>query len=76
MNSELENVYTGSIVEAKYLVELLNENNIGSILRDSLSESVVAGWGSGSPEDAVTISVELIHLEEATKIIQDYFKSR
>jgi len=76
MSSELQNVYTGSIVEASYLVELLEENNINCILRDTLGESVIAGWGSGSPEDSAIIQVETVHAENAMKIIEEYFSKR
>jgi hypothetical protein len=76
MTSELQNVYTGSIVEANYLIELLEENKISCILRDTLNESVIAGWGSGSPEDSAIIQVETAHAENAKKIIEEYFSKR
>ncbi len=68
MSEDLKIVYTGSVIEAGYLVEVLEENKISSILRDSLSESLIAGWASGSPEDAARIYVESEHAEQA-KII-------
>lgn len=76
MNNEITDVYTGSIVEAKYLVKLLEENQIGCRLRDTLGESVIAGWGSGSPEDAAIVQVETSMAEKAKKIIQAYFENR
>jgi len=76
MSGEITNIYTGSIVEARFLVELLNEHNIGCRLRDTISESVIAGWGSGSPEDSAIIQVETDRAEEAKKIIETYFKNR
>ena len=76
MEKELTNVYTGSIVEANYLVELLNENNIGCRLRDTLGESILAGWVSGSPEDSAIIQVETKNAELAKKIIETYFQNR
>lgn len=76
MTNELENVYTGSIVEAQFLVEMLHEQKIGSILRDSLGESIVAGWGQGMPEGSAQIFVETENAEMAKKIIQEYFDNR
>ena len=76
MSEELKLVYTGSIIEAGYLAELLEENNLTSILRDSLGESVIAGWASGSPEDSARLYVETAFAEQAKKIIDDYLKSR
>ena len=76
MSTDLIQVYTGSIVEAKFLVEILNENNITAILRDTLEESVIAGWGSGSPEDSALIFVENALAEKALKVINDYLQAR
>ncbi len=76
MSTDLIRVYTGSIVEAKFLVGMLRENNITAILRDTIEESIIAGWGSGSPEDSALIFVENALAEKALKIINDYFKAR
>lgn len=76
MSTDLVQVYTGSIVEANFLVEVLQENKIGSILRDTLEESVIAGWGSGSPEDSAMIFVEQAFAEQAIKVINDYLETR
>ncbi|MBW7846808.1 MAG: DUF2007 domain-containing protein [Bacteroidales bacterium] len=76
MSQDLVQVYTGSIVEANFIKEILAENNISSILRDTLEESVIAGWGSGSPEDSALIFVENAFAEKATQVINDYMASR
>ncbi|MBZ0241827.1 MAG: DUF2007 domain-containing protein [Bacteroidales bacterium] len=76
MSEDLKLVYTGSVIEAGYLAELLEENKITSIVRDSLSESVIAGWASGSPDDAGLIYVESEHAEKAKSIIEKYLASR
>ncbi|MDR0969865.1 MAG: DUF2007 domain-containing protein [Lentimicrobiaceae bacterium] len=75
-NEKLTPVYTGSIVEANFLVELLQENGIDSILRDSLNESIIAGWASGSPEFSVRIFVEEEDSANAKKVLETYFKTR
>lgn len=76
MSEDIQLVYTGSLIEANFIVELLDENNIGSILRDSMSESLVAGWASGSQEDAAQIYVEAEMSDEAKSLIEEYLKSR
>lgn len=76
MSEDLKIVYTGSLIEAGFLVEVLEENNITSILRDSLNESLIAGWASGSPEDAARIYVETEHATQAKLIIEKYLASR
>jgi len=76
MSDEISLVYTGSRVESLFLEEILEENDIGVIRRDTLSESVNAGWADGSPEDAVRLFVETQNLEEAKAILNEYFESR
>lgn len=71
----IKRVYTGSLVEAEYLMEILKENGIESMLRNTLSESMIAGWASGAPEDAALIFVTDDHYEKATQIVQEYLRS-
>ncbi|MBU1368391.1 MAG: DUF2007 domain-containing protein [Bacteroidetes bacterium] len=76
MSDDLKLVYTGSVIEAGYLAELLEENKITSILRDTLGESLITGWASGSPEDSARLYVETTYAEKAKKIIENYLASR
>ena len=76
MPDDIGLVYTGSRVEGLYLEEILEENGIGVIRRDTLSESVHAGWADGAPEDTVRLFVATENLLEAKNILQEYFDSR
>lgn len=76
MSDDIKLVYTGSRVEGMYLRELLEENEIGVIYRDTLGSSVQAGWADGAPEDTVRILVEAINFEKAKSILEEYFKNR
>lgn len=76
MSEDLKIIFTGSLIEANYLADLLDKNKITSIVRDSLSESLKAGWVSGSPEDTARIYVETEHAEKAKSIIEKYLESR
>jgi len=76
MPDDIKLVYTGSRVESLFLEEMLEENGIGVIRRDTLSSSVQAGWADGSPEDAVRMFVEPENFDKARKILDDYFASR
>lgn len=76
MMDELSLVYTGSRVEGMFLEDLLKENGIGCMRKDTLKESISAGWAQGSPEDAVKIFVETFNYEKAKKVLDDYFASR
>jgi hypothetical protein len=76
MSEDIKLVYTGSRVEGMFLRELLEENDIGVIYRDTLSSSVQAGWADGSPEDTVRIFVEPLNFEKAKGILEEYFSAR
>lgn len=76
MKNEIMLVYTGSEVEAMYVMEILSENGVGAMKHNRLRSSVDAGWADGSPEDAVQIFVEKFNFEKASKILDEYFKSR
>jgi hypothetical protein len=76
MADDIKLVYTGSRVEGMFLKELLEENEIGVIYRDTLSSSVQAGWADGSPEDTVRLFVEPFNFEKAKSLFEEYFKER
>ncbi|MBN2614940.1 MAG: DUF2007 domain-containing protein [Bacteroidales bacterium] len=76
MKEDISLVYTGSQVEAMYILEILKENGIGAMKHDRLSSSVDAGWADGSPEDAVQVFVEEYNFEKAQKVLKEYFESR
>jgi hypothetical protein len=76
VSNDLALVYTGSRVEGLFLEELLKENGIGVFKKDTLDESVIAGWANGSPEDACLLFVETENAEKAKKILDEYFASR
>lgn len=76
MADDIKIVYKGSRAEGLWIKEILEEEGIGAILKDTLSASVQAGWADGYPEDAVRIFVESFNVEKAEQIIEDYFKNR
>ena len=76
MSDDIKLVYTGSRVEGMFLREMLEENKISVIYRDTLSSSVQAGLADGSPEDTVRLFVEPINFEKAKHILEEYFKNR
>jgi hypothetical protein len=75
-HDDLKSVFTGSVLEADFIKSLLEENGIGALVRNTLGESLVAGWASGSPDDAGLVYVVENHEAEAKKIIEEYLKSK
>lgn len=72
---ELKLVYTGTVVKATFLQAYLEDNGIGALVRDTLHESVVAGWASGSPDDAGLLFVSESHEEEAKRLVDEYLRA-
>jgi len=73
---DVQLVFTGSAIEASFIAEMLEENGIDFIFRDTLDESIIAGWASGSPEDSGLIYVESKDSETAKEIISRYLETR
>jgi hypothetical protein len=73
---DLKMVFTGSFIEASYIVSFLEENGIGAMVRNTLEESMAAGWASGSPEDAGLVFVTESHEKEARRLIGEYQKTK
>ena len=76
MSDEIQLVYTGSRAEGLWVQEILKENGIGSILKDTLSSSVMGGYANGSPEDTLLIYVETANYDKAKAILDEYFAKR
>lgn len=75
-DDDLKLVFTGTVVEAGFLKSILEENGIGALMRDTLNESIVAGWVSGSPDDAGLLYVAAEHEEAARKLVNEYLTSK
>jgi len=76
MTDEIKIVYRGSRTEGMWIKEVLEEEGVGAILKDTLSASIQAGWADGYPEDAGRIYVKSINFEKAKQIIEEYFENR
>ena len=76
MSDDIKLVYTGSRVESLFLQEILEENGIIAIRRDTLASSVQAGWADGSPEDTVRLLVQSEEYDKAKQVLDEYFKTR
>jgi hypothetical protein len=67
-------VFTGSEVEAAFICSLLEENGIGAMYRNSLRESLLAGWVSGAQEDSCRVFVTSNDEDKAKKVIETYLE--
>ncbi len=68
-------VFTGSKVEANFIKSVLEDNGIGAMIRNTYEESTIAGWVSGSQEDACRLFVAEHDKQEAEKLIDKISES-
>lgn len=68
-NQNLDCVYVGTILNANYLKDVLNQNEINCIVRDLLQESSSAGFAAASTSNAAKVFVDEIDYERAEEII-------
>jgi hypothetical protein len=73
---DLKLVFTGSNVEANYIKSILEDNNIGALVRNTLRESLAAGWVSGAPEDSSRVFVTEDHFEKSEFLVKEYLDTR
>jgi hypothetical protein len=76
MSKDLNLVYTGSRTEGLFIKEILEENNIHCMYKDTFQSGIQAGWADGLPEDRIKIFVGNEDIENAKKVLNEYFASR
>lgn len=76
MSEDIKRVYTGSRLEAMFLKEMLEETDIGVIMKDRLASSVKSGWADGPLIDSVFLYVDASNEDTAKQLIKQYFEER
>lgn len=71
----MQQVYYGHIIEAEYFKEILEEEKIGTMLRNESAESGLAGYMSGQPGNA-SLYVSDEHAEQAKEIITNLTENK
>ncbi len=74
-DDDLKRVFTGSNLDANFVKSILEENGIGAMVRNTLRESLSAGFVSGAPEDSSRVFVEEKNYDEAMKLVDAYLES-
>ena len=72
----LKLVFTGSNIEANFVKSILEDNSIGALVRNTLRESLTAGWVSGAPEDSSRVFVTEDHFEKSESLVKQYIDTR
>ena len=68
---ELIHIYSGSFLNAQFIANLLDENNIKCMVKDDYQNSIIAGWVSPGSENSIRVFVAKKDVEAAKEIIKN-----
>ena len=67
---ELIHIYSGSFLNAQFVANVLDENNIKCMVKDDYQNSIIAGWVSPGSENSVRVFVAKKDVEAAKELIK------
>jgi len=67
---ELIHIYSGSFLNAQFISNVLDENNIKCIVKDDYQNSIIAGWVSPGSENSIRVFVAKKDVKAAKEIIK------
>ena len=68
---ELIHIYSGSLINAQFIGNVLDENNIKCMVKDDYQNSIIAGWVSPGSENSVRVFVAKKDVETAKEVIKN-----
>tara|TARA_A100000164_G_scaffold29293_1_gene22741 strand:+ start:68 stop:295 length:228 start_codon:yes stop_codon:yes gene_type:complete len=68
---ELIHIYSGSFLNAQFVANVLDENNIKCMVKDDYQNSIIAGWVSPGSENSVRVFVAKKDVEAAKEAIKN-----
>lgn len=74
-NEDLKRLYTGSEININILKEILDDNQIPSLVKNDLKSGLTAGFGGGYSEAESSIFVFNNYLEKAKIILNEFLNS-
>lgn len=66
---KLIHIYSGSFLNAQFIANVLDENNIKYLVKDDYQNSIIAGWVSPGSENSIRVFVAKKDVEAAKEII-------
>ncbi len=68
---ELIHIYSGSFLNAQFVANVLDENNIKYRIKDDYQNSIIAGWVSPGSENSVRVFVAKKDIQAAKEAIKN-----
>ncbi len=73
---DIYEVFSGSTVDASFVKHYLEANGVGTIVKNKLDESVMAGWVDPNAMMGTQIYVSADHFEKAERLVREFMESR
>ena len=67
----LIHIYSGSFLNAQFIANVLDENNIKCMVKDDYQNSIIAGWVSPGSENSIRVFVAKKDVEAAKEVIKN-----
>ena len=74
-NEDLKRLYTGSEIDISVLKEILDDNQIPSLIKNEMDSGKAAGFGGGYAGSEAHILVSLSDYEKAKVLLAEFLKS-
>jgi hypothetical protein len=74
-NNDIKRLYTGTEINVNVLKEILDDNQIPSLIKNDLKSGLTAGFVGGYAEVEASIFVFDDNLEKAKIILDEFLKS-
>lgn len=74
-HDDLKLLYSGTEINANVLKEILEENQIGALIKNNMKSGLAAGFGGGYPESEASLYVTEKSFEKAKPNLDDFLKS-
>ena len=68
---ELIHIYSGSFLNAQFVANVLDENNIKCMVKDDYQNSIIAGWVNPGSENSIRVFVAKKDVEAAKEVIKN-----
>ena len=69
--NELIHIFTGSFLNAQFIANVLDENNIKCMVKDDYQNSIIAGWVSPGSENSIRVFVAKKDVKAAKEVIKN-----
>ena len=74
-NENLKRLYTGSEININVLKEILDDNQVTSLVKHDMKSGLTAGFGGGYAEAEASLFVFEENLEKAKEILKEFLDS-